>query len=126
MAQHAQLTVTQWEAIELLADLISKPSVQQVAVAVGVDDATLYRWLSKPEFAQELRLRKQAIFVELDAFKLMGVYDNELNKNNPGSRVMEQIAKTLGFFSDGSDISLNIQVDNGSQSFAGIQSDIDT
>jgi hypothetical protein len=114
-SDEASLSPTQTAAIELLADMMKAYSVPQVAELIGVEHPTLYRWLASPVFNVALELRTRENFLSLGRVKAYHVYNRELNKASPSSRMMEQIAKTLGFFSDADTINLEVNVSSSNE-----------
>lgn len=118
----SKLTTTQMTAIKLLCDFVGpKQSVADVAAAVCVTAQTVYAWHNEILFLTALEEWKRGLFYLVGRSKLYTVYNNELDKAHPGSRVLEQIAKTLGLYSDGDSVNVQVNVNN-----AGNQTELDS
>jgi hypothetical protein len=107
----AGLTEAQKHAVEVLADVVVRRSVPQCADEVGVSAQAVYTWFANPVFTAALELRKRENFINVARIKMYDVYLKEVDKAVPSSRMTEQIAKTLGFFSDNDSINIEINVD---------------
>jgi len=110
-AEQARLSVTQLDAIDKLANLAQRHSVADTAAALGVTTQTIYTWLNQPLFQSLLEERTRANFYNIGRIKLFKVYDDELGKSKPGSRVLEQVAKTLGLYSDGDTTNVQVNIE---------------
>lgn len=106
-----RLTNTQMAGVEILSDVIVRRTIAQCADELNISHQAVYKWFNDPVFTAALELRKRENFINVGKIKMYDVYLKEVDKAVPSSRMTEQIAKTLGFFSDSDNINIEVNVD---------------
>jgi transposase len=106
------LSANQLKAIEMLIDIENNYTRSEIAAKVKVSEATLYNWLKKPEFLEELNKASEEFFRS----SLYKVNEALLKKTEKGdTAAMRLYYEKLNDFKQKHELSggMNINVDWG-------------
>jgi hypothetical protein len=98
MTGHGQKLTRRQEAV--IAALLTQPTYEAAARAVGVGEKTVYRWLHLPAFARAYRQRRQEVLEKAVArlVGLLGKAAEALERNLMADKPGDQIRAALAVF----------------------------